>query len=67
MDRTIESTMIWLLLTLLIVIAAIALGIAWCILRFHASLGQHHLRGRYTWAEEIAAQEQPGYPANEAQ
>ncbi|MDN3575839.1 hypothetical protein QWZ03_03520 [Chitinimonas viridis] len=59
--------MTWILTTLLIAIAATALGLAWCILRFHASLGQHHLRGRYTWADEIAAQEQPDNPANDAQ
>jgi len=33
------------------------LGIAGGILHLHHSLGPHHLRGRYTWAEELAAQD----------
>lgn len=32
-------------------------GIAYGIFRLHGTMTKHHLRGRYTWAEEIAAWE----------
>jgi hypothetical protein len=39
----------------LIVIFVVAIiGIAWGILRFLGSVSKRQLRGRYTWADEIA-------------
>lgn len=49
--------MTYVLAILLALFAASLLAIAAGILRLHASMGPHHLRGRYTWTEELAARE----------
>ncbi|HEY9101682.1 hypothetical protein [Chitinimonas sp.] len=49
--------MTMILLTLLVAPLLAVLGIAGGILHLHHSMGPHHLRGRYTWAEELAARE----------
>ncbi|MBV8659368.1 MAG: hypothetical protein JO142_16215 [Burkholderiales bacterium] len=47
--------MIWFPIVIVAVLAGMIAALAWAIVRFHGSLGEHHLRGRYTWAEELDA------------
>ncbi|GAB3260400.1 hypothetical protein [Chitinimonas naiadis] len=49
--------MLIVLITLLALPCIALLAIAAGILRFHGSISAQHLRGRYTWADEMAAQE----------
>ena len=50
------------LITVLAVPGIALLCIAAGILRFHGSISAQHLRGRYTWAEEMARLEERPEP-----
>lgn len=46
-----------LILAILLLPLLVAALVLRAILCFHASLGPDHLRGRYTWADELARRE----------